>query len=156
MSSSSSSSSSTLPTPTRAICINRKRWSLEGTTALVTGGTKAIGHAIVEELAEFGARVHTCSRNESELKDCVDDVSCRVQRHKLLDLVNVLFHGKLIILVLTDELVKAVLDQTPMRRLGEARDVSSLVAFLCMPAASYINGQTVCVDGGKTANGFVF
>ncbi|KAF4401667.1 hypothetical protein G4B88_001861 [Cannabis sativa] len=44
------------------------RWSLEGKTALVTGGSRRIGHAIVEELAKFGAIVHTCCRKESELE----------------------------------------------------------------------------------------
>jgi len=43
---------------------------------------------------------------------------------------------------------------TPLRRVGEANEVSSLVAFLCLPAASYITGQTICVDGGFTINGF--
>uniref|UniRef100_A0A453IZL2 Tropinone reductase-like protein n=1 Tax=Aegilops tauschii subsp. strangulata TaxID=200361 RepID=A0A453IZL2_AEGTS len=47
-----------------------ERWSLAGATALVTGGSKGIGHAMVEELAGFGARVHTCSRNAAELEEC--------------------------------------------------------------------------------------
>jgi Tropinone reductase 1 len=44
-----------------------------GTTAVVTGGTKGIGKAIVEELAEKGTRVLTCSRNSEDLEKCVQD-----------------------------------------------------------------------------------
>ncbi|CAL5380625.1 unnamed protein product [Camellia sinensis] len=50
-----------------------RRWSLHGMTALVTEGTYRIGHAIVEELAGLGAKVHTCARNETELKRCLGD-----------------------------------------------------------------------------------
>ena len=55
-----------------------------------------------------------------------------------------------------EKFLEAVVSRTPMRRTGEPKEVSSLVAFLCLPAASYITGQTICVDGGLTVNGFLF
>lgn len=253
------------------------RWSLQGMTALVTGGTRGIGLAIVEELSGHGAIVHTCARNESELNTCLEnwsdegikitgsvcDVSSRHDREKLMDDVVSLFGGKLHILVnnvgtnirkpmvqltveefsmlmstnfesvfhmsqlahpflkaskagsivftssvsafvslksmtlqgatkgavnqLTKNLacewakdgirsnavapwyiktsmveqvlsnkeyVEEVLHCTPLGRLGDPNEVSSLVAFLCMPASSYITGQIICVDGGMSVNGF--
>ncbi|WP_347159191.1 SDR family oxidoreductase [Pontibacter chitinilyticus] len=48
----------------------------------------------------------------------------------------------------------AVISRTPLRRVGEPADVAAAVAFLCMPAAAYITGQTMAVDGGFTINGF--
>ncbi|KAK8280438.1 hypothetical protein E1A91_D09G173800v1 [Gossypium mustelinum] len=42
---------------------------------------------------------------------------------------------------------------TAMPRIGEPEEISSMVAFLCLPAASYINGQVISVDGGYTAGG---
>lgn len=47
-----------------------------------------------------------------------------------------------------------VINRTPMRVVGKPEDVSAAVAFLCMPAAAYITGQTLAVDGGFTINGF--
>ncbi|XP_024970889.1 tropinone reductase homolog At5g06060-like [Cynara cardunculus var. scolymus] len=253
------------------------RWSLAGMTALVTGGTRGIGYAVVEELAEMGAAVHTCSRNEAELNQrllewsakgltitgSVCDATSRPQREQLLQKVSSIFNGKLNILInnvgtnirkpaieftaeeysmlmatnlescyhmcqlahpllkasgvgsivfissvagsihissmsiygatkgainqLTknlacewakdnirtngvapwytrtslvkhllsnEEFVERVVSRTPMKRVGEANEVSSLVAFLCLPAASYITGQIIAVDGGFSVNGF--
>lgn len=42
------------------------------------------------------------------------------------------------------------MSEIPMKRFGEAGDIAALVAFLASPAASYITGTAIPVDGGKT------
>lgn len=253
-----------------------KRWTLEGYTALVTGGTKGMGRAIVESFLSWGADVFFVARNaddiarmEDELKDhsksCIGiraDVSRQSDRKEIVDFVNsqvqkldilvnnagtnirqkmedyseeqvqlimdtnftaafdlskqllpmlkvsgkasVVFnssvaginhmrtgavygaskaamiqltknlavewaeHGirvnavapyyiwtPLAEQVLTNqEYLQEVLGRTPMRRVGEPQEVADLVSFLCMPAASYITGQSIAVDGGFSVNMF--
>ncbi len=52
------------------------------------------------------------------------------------------------------EYLKAVLDRTPMKRIGEPDEVAAAAAFLSMPAASYITGECLSVDGGFLKYGF--
>ena len=48
-----------------------------------------------------------------------------------------------------------VTEATPLGRLGEPADTAGAVAFLCMPASSYVTGVIVPIDGGFTVHGFI-
>jgi 3-oxoacyl-[acyl-carrier protein] reductase len=49
---------------------------------------------------------------------------------------------------LGEDLRKKLLEKIPLARLGQPEDVAGVVAFLCSPAASYMTGQILTVDGG--------
>lgn len=49
---------------------------------------------------------------------------------------------------LSEELRNKMLEGIPLARLGQPEEVASVVSFLVSPAASYMTGQTLHVDGG--------
>ncbi len=251
--------------------VAREQWSLEGCVAVVTGGSKGIGRAIVEELLEQGCEVITCARDVRQLDELLDhpactvvaaDVSTAAGRASLIGALSRRHGSQLDILVnnvgtnlrkpsveYTEEeyellcatnqgaafhlsralhpalrarrgcvvnvssvcgstsdatgavyhMNKAALEHmtrylacewgphgvrvnavapwfvrtpltapllsdgrfhdavrraTPLRRVGEPFEVAAVVAFLCMPAAGYVSGQVVGIDGAMMQEGF--
>lgn len=49
-----------------------------------------------------------------------------------------------------EEVIAAMKQETPARRFGQAHETAAAAAFLASPAAAYINGVSIPVDGGRT------
>ena len=236
-------------------------WRLDGRNALVTGGTRGIGRAIVDELVGLGARVAVVARGGTDgLPGVAADVTSAADRARIVAFVrewgtlHVLVHNaggnvrgplvgyddatieRMIALNLTaplllsrdlhpmlraagdasvvhvgsvaghvalptgvaygaakaglaqasrtlalewardgirvntvapwytrtplvepvlsrPEALAAILARTPLGRIAEPREVAAAVAFLALPAASYITGHCLAVDGGMTIQG---
>jgi 3-oxoacyl-[acyl-carrier protein] reductase len=54
--------------------------------------------------------------------------------------------------VLVDIVEKNMKEEIPMKRFGETSEIAAVAAFLASPAASYVNGTTIPVDGGRTGS----
>ena len=47
---------------------------------------------------------------------------------------------------------KNMVEEVPMKRFADASEVAAVAAFLASPAASYVNGVSIPVDGGRTGS----
>ena len=94
--------------------------------AATKGAVTALTRALAVEYAPFNIRVNTVAPGFIETA-----LTGRVLRQPAMK--------------------KALVDQTPMRRLGEPREVARAVLFLASDDASYVSGAELTVDGGMSA-----
>jgi len=52
-----------------------------------------------------------------------------------------------------EALRQALIDATIAGRFADPDDIAAVVAFLCSPAAAFVNGTSIVVDGGLSAGG---
>ncbi len=51
-----------------------------------------------------------------------------------------------------DQVEEEMTAEVPMKRFGQASEIAAVAAFLASPAASYVNGVSIPVDGGRTGS----
>lgn len=51
-----------------------------------------------------------------------------------------------------EDVEKEMMQEIPVKRFGEAEEIAALAAFMATPAASYLNGTSIPVDGGRTGS----
>jgi len=90
------------------------------------------------------ALIHLTKQQAAELGDVGIRVNCVAPGPVATEMAK-LVHSKAII--------KDYHDTIPMNRYGSTEEIANTVAFLCSSEASYINGQTIAVDGGFDAAG---
>lgn len=89
------------------------------------GGAFGLMRSLVKELGEYGITINV--------------IAPRVIESQMLDA-----------LYPTGESKQIVMDQIPIGRLGTPSDISELVQFISSEKASYIHGQILLLDGGRT------
>ena len=51
-----------------------------------------------------------------------------------------------------EEAEEEMIQEIPMKRFGQPEEIASLAAYLCSPAAGYLTGVSIPVDGGRTGS----
>ena len=51
-----------------------------------------------------------------------------------------------------EEVAAGMKNDIPAKRFGTAAEIANMIAFLASPAASYVNGTSIPVDGGRTGS----
>ena len=59
-------------------------------------------------------------------------------------------HGGLLALRDDDDMREAIIAATPLNRIASATEVSDAVQYLVSDASSFVTGQIITVDGGRT------
>lgn len=107
-----------------------------GVSNTVRGAVASWAKTMANELGEFNITVNNVLpgfTNTQRLSTLIDNIAKKGN-------------------VLAEVVAKNMVEEVPMKRFAEASEIASVAAFLASPAASYVNGVSIPVDGGRTGS----
>ncbi len=107
-----------------------------GVSNTIRGGVASWAKTMANELGEFNITVNNVLPGYTV-----------TQRLKSLIETNAAKRN-----VARDVIEKEMLLDIPMKRFGDASEIAAMAAFLASPAASYVNGVSIQVDGGRVGS----
>jgi len=105
-----------------------------GVSNTIRGAVASWSKTMANELGEFGITVNNVLPGATETERLEQILETKSQKTKTSK----------------EEVKKEMLGEIPLGRFAKAEEVAAAVAFLVSPAAAYINGINVPVDGGRT------
>ena len=105
-----------------------------GVSNTIRGAVASWSKTLSNELAPFGITVNNVlpgATATDRLEEIINNKADKSQRTKI-------------------EIETEMIAEIPMARFGKPEEIAAAVAFLASPAASYITGISIAVDGGRT------
>jgi 3-oxoacyl-[acyl-carrier protein] reductase len=107
-----------------------------GVSNTTRGAVASWAKTMSNELAEFGITVNNILPGATRTSRLESLISINAQKNNL-DI---------------SEMEKEMEQEIPAKRFGEASEIAAVAAFLASPAAAYVNGVSIPVDGGRTGS----
>ena len=105
-----------------------------GVSNTIRGAVASWAKTMANELGQYGITVNNVLPGFTNTNRLKTLISKKAQNQKVSE----------------EHITNAMLSTVPASRFGEAEEVANAIAFLCSPAAAYINGINVPIDGGRT------
>ena len=107
-----------------------------GVSNTIRGAVASWAKTMANELGQFGITVNNVlpgATSTERLTTILETKSAKTGKDK-------------------EEVAKEMIAEIPARRFGKPEEIAAMVAFLASPAAAYVNGTSIPVDGGRTGS----